>query len=381
MPERMNDAWVKVMYYISELITTNGTSTNGFTAESTSGNWIRFFPRLSQGNFSGITRTGDSGIIFSEGSHNTGGLTIAPWNNQYAGIRINNLGHVGVAEFNPQARLHVARDGRSGDNTTARTAKFESGLTNGAPDVLIVDKDNSSSRAALQVKGAGGSKNILFAASNGNLGVGMVNPTAGVEIWKDTIKLASSSNGANTWFPYTDGRVYITGNRDLGGGGDTILRSYSASGGYSEKFRIEGDTGNVGIGTTNPTHKLSVNGTIRAKEVIVESGWSDYVFEDDYRLAPLAEVEAHITAHGHLPGIPSATEIEQNGAKLSELVTLQMAKIEELTLHLIEKEKQLEEQAAEIAEVRGSNVQLSTDLSDLRRSNAQILQRLIALEN
>ena len=116
--------------------------------------------------------------------------------------------------------------------------------------------------------------------------------------------------------------------------------------------------GRVGIGTNDPTHKLSVNGTIRAKEIIVESGWSDYVFEDDYRLAPLSEVEAHIAAHGHLPGIPSATEIEQNGAKLSELVTLQMAKIEELTLHLIEKEKQLssaneriEEQSAILSSV------------------------------
>ena len=128
-------------------------------------------------------------------------------------------------------------------------------------------------------------------------------------------------------------------------------------------------TGNVGIGTTNPTHKLSVNGTIRAKEVIVESGWSDYVFEDDYRLAPLAEVEAHITAHGHLPGIPSATEIEQNGAKLSELVTLQMAKIEELTLHLIEKEKQLEAE-------RHKNENQAADLADLRRSQAQQSEQL-----
>ena len=124
------------------------------------------------------------------------------------------------------------------------------------------------------------------------------------------------------------------------------------------KRMIINNSGNVGIGTLGPSHKLSVNGTIRAKEVIVESGWSDYVFEDDYRLAPLAEVEAHITAHGHLPGIPSATEIEQNGAKLSELVTLQMAKIEELTLHLIEKEKQLssaneriEEQSAILSSV------------------------------
>ena len=154
--------------------------------------------------------------------------------------------------------------------------------------------------------------------------------------------------------------------------------SSSTDGGQTvERMRIK-HNGRVGIGTNDPTHKLSVNGTIRAKEIIVESGWSDYVFEDDYRLAPLSEVEAHIAAHGHLPGIPFATEIEQNGAKLSELVTLQMAKIEELTLHLIEKEKQLssaneriENQAAEIAEIRRNH---SQELS-------AIFDRLEALEN
>jgi len=51
----------------------------------------------------------------------------------------------------------------------------------------------------------------------------------------------------------------------------------------NEKMRIK-DNGNVGIGTINPTHKLSVNGTIQAKEVKVETGWSDYVFYDDYQL-------------------------------------------------------------------------------------------------
>ena len=135
-----------------------------------------------------------------------------------------------------------------------------------------------------------------------------------------------------------------------------------SSGDYSSDIYIDND-GKVGIGTTSPDHKLDVNGTIRAKEVIVESGWSDYVFEKDYKLAPLSEVEAHIEEKGHLPGIPSAADIEANGAKLSELVTLQMAKIEELTLHLIEKEK-------EISSIRANHT----------RELSSILQRLEALE-
>ena len=120
--------------------------------------------------------------------------------------------------------------------------------------------------------------------------------------------------------------------------------------------------------------QFDVQGTIRAEEIIVESDWSDYVFEKDYVLAPLSEVEAHIEEKGHLPGIPSTSEIEANGAKLSELVTLQMAKIEELTLHLIEKEKIIEQQSADLADLRRLNSEQSDQLT-------VIFQRLENLEN
>ena len=77
--------------------------------------------------------------------------------------------------------------------------------------------------------------------------------------------------------------------------------------------------GNVGIGTTNPgSYKLAVNGKIRAKEVVVETGWSDFVFEDDYELKPLNEVEIFIQTHKHLPDIPSAEEVSENGVALGE---------------------------------------------------------------
>jgi transposase len=110
------------------------------------------------------------------------------------------------------------------------------------------------------------------------------------------------------------------------------------------------NTGNVGIGTTNPTHKLAVNGTIKAKEVIVETaGWSDYVFADYYVLAPLAEVEAHIKEHKHLPGIPSAAQVAEGGVSIGDMQARLLAKIEELTLHAIEQGKHLDEAAALIA--------------------------------
>lgn len=110
--------------------------------------------------------------------------------------------------------------------------------------------------------------------------------------------------------------------------------------------------GNVGIGTNPGTYKLAVLGAIRAQEIVVDTGWSDYVFDDDYRLASLSEVEAHIKTKKHLPGIPSATEVAERGVSVGEMQSKLLAKIEELTLHQIEQEKKIQALSAEVSELR-----------------------------
>jgi hypothetical protein len=102
-------------------------------------------------------------------------------------------------------------------------------------------------------------------------------------------------------------------------------------------------SGNVGIGTTNPTEKLAVNGTIKAKEVKVETNWSDFVFEDDYKLQSLNEVESFIKENKHLPDIPSKAEVKENGVSLGEMDAKLLQKIEELTLYIINQEKRIKE--------------------------------------
>lgn len=117
---------------------------------------------------------------------------------------------------------------------------------------------------------------------------------------------------------------------------------------------VIGDNGNVGIGTTriDTVYKLSVKGGVRAVSITVESEWADHVFEDDYDLMPLEDVETFIEDNGHLPGIPSARSIENEGLDLGATQRLMMEKIEELTLYLLE--------------LKADNARLEAELNALR---------------
>lgn len=110
----------------------------------------------------------------------------------------------------------------------------------------------------------------------------------------------------------------------------------------TETMRILAN-GNIGVGISSPTSKFEVNGIIRAKKVIVtQSTWPDYVFETSYKLPSLESVSSFIKANKHLPEMPSASAIEKDGQDVGDIQKLLLKKVEELTLYVIEQQKEIQ---------------------------------------
>mgnify|MGYP003575864298 CR=1 FL=1 len=131
------------------------------------------------------------------------------------------------------------------------------------------------------------------------------------------------------------------------------------------------DCKNIGIGTTSPGEKLTVNGKIHAKEVKVDLNVPapDYVFEEHYKLPRLKDIKNYITQYKHLPEVPSAREMKKNGIDLSEMNMLLLKKVEELTLHLIEKEQKIDHQDTALKEVLKRIDQQQQEIDKLKAKN------------
>lgn len=288
-------------------------------------------------------------------------------------------GNVGIGNEVPDARLRVDGSGLifgEGNGLLVDTLPAASARTGfmkyGGYEGMYVAGRDTLLRLAHRTDSpavSGGTPTIredLVVAASGNVGVGTITPNYRLEVsggsivsnipWGHPWGYGVETNAAwAAWarqysFFASDG-TQLAAFGATGSSGNTldhifIGQGYNTAAASGPEWLVIKSNGNVGIGTTNPMQKLSVNGTIRAKEVIVEtSGWSDYVFAENYVLQPLAEVEAQIKQDKHLPGIPSAQQVAESGIGLGEMQAKLLAKIEELTLHQIEQEKQLRAQA------------------------------------
>ncbi|SFD51585.1 hypothetical protein SAMN05518672_102260 [Chitinophaga sp. CF118] len=212
------------------------------------------------------------------------------------------------------------------------------------------------------------SSDVAFKVNaSGNVGIGESNPTEKLMV---SGNIALSGTGAYFGVALTD-RLTYDGKYQPHYGMQWVMDSWtgagpsmwmSAYGGM--KFFTTGavrmsisDNGNVGIGTTAPgSNRLAVEGTIAARRIKVTqiTPWPDFVFDINYQLPSLQEVENYIIANRHLPNIPSAAEVAKDGQDLGEMNRILLQKVEELTLHLIEQEKRMKEMQSEITDLKKS---------------------------
>jgi hypothetical protein len=264
--------------------------------------------------------------------------------NGYDGIKamhISPTGNVGIGTTSPTSVLEVKGgsvwQGTIRVNSSAGQYSSYGWMIGDSPQWSAYVHPAEPQTGALIFANASGADLVTF-RQNGYVGIGTTVPGYKLDVRDATdAQIAAFETGSGN-----ANRIIIGANAN-----EAYVQELYSSTAKPLVFKINGEymriatNGNVGIGTTNPTQKLSVNGTIRAKEIIVDTNWADYVFEPNYRLAPLNEVENAIKQDGHLPGIPSAQEVAAHGISVGEIQATLLAKIEELTLHQIAQEKKL----------------------------------------
>lgn len=227
--------------------------------------------------------------------------------------------------------------------------------------------DNMGDHTALQNINLNGNKIVngssgiggIFVSTNGFVGVNNVNPLQKFHVLDGNILISRSRPKE---LGSTNGCLYfgdvVSANEPYGRWGIEYVNSENE--GYGLNFWKPSVTGqslengclflannsNVGIGTTNPSEKLTVNGKVLAREVIVTNDgrmWPDYVFSPDYEMMSLAELETYVNEHHHLPDVPSAIDVQEEGVSVGEMNAILLQKIEEMTLRMIEMEKRIVE--------------------------------------
>jgi len=334
---------------------------------------------------------------FNQGGKNTFMIQDYNSNNEYqkniASFQ-SETGYVGIGTNNPTSNLEVngklkfTDNGEINSNDSLHRILFRGTekkmeLRESGDIIFSAGSDIGQETGSMIIK------------SNGNVGVGTFNPTEKLEVNGNIIVNGNGADGPS----YISGRkgpggvLFLLNNSSLNDGpglvlsnsngndGNISMTSYGKSGvvsfvnyvpnvhykslmalSYDEikigsddfianctpKFHVYGKSqldGNVAIGKIAPRddYKLTVDGSILCEKIkVVTHAGADFVFEDGYSLKAINELESYVNSHKHLPDVPSANEMINDGLELTEMNILLLRKVEELTLYIIEQNKRIE---------------------------------------
>ncbi len=124
----------------------------------------------------------------------------------------------------------------------------------------------------------------------------------------------------------------------------------------------------IAIGTdsfpSDSSYRLAVEGKVIAREFKATQtpAWPDYVFLDSYPLRSIESVHRFVQKNNHLPEVPSAKEVSENGIELSEMTAILLKKVEELTLYVIQQQSQIDALSKELSIQRKTESKSNTDI-------------------
>lgn len=245
--------------------------------------------------------------------------------------------HESVAT-DPGSIIEPGRDGNPQYNyiTTLRMTNSNTGT--GASDGFLIQQYNKDMTMRQYEKGSisiqANNGTGLKLDTNGRMGVG-VEPASPYRL-----KVAGKT--------YLDGNIVSTGSltaASIVSNGALTAANIAATGSLTAvSGTLSGGLTVAGNTTLGNGFTCSYDGHVRAKEVRVTlTGWSDFVFDDGYRLPTLVELEEYVRQNRHLPGIPGEAEAMTEGVDLGEMNARLLQKIEELTLYVIDLQKQINE--------------------------------------
>ncbi|MFA8300533.1 MAG: hypothetical protein ACEPOV_10250 [Hyphomicrobiales bacterium] len=246
------------------------------------------------------------------------------WRNSNPILSVNNQNRVGINTHDPEKGFHVNTTSLfSGDIHLKTNAKMRLNSSGDDKAVLNFKLTNKGDSFTINTK----TKRSLVVSGNGNVGI-------------------------NTNFPQykLDVNIYsaIVGDLRINGAISHVGEKQFSRTNYllnDDKLVLNRSS----ITDFDGANQLDITGNMKVREdlildkvVIGTTTYPDYVFLDKYKLMPLEEVESFILENKHLPNVPSAEQVTEEGMDLAQMNVVLMEKIEELTLHAIDRNKRLE---------------------------------------
>jgi hypothetical protein len=316
--------------------------------------------------------------------------------NSNEAMRIHTNGYVGINNSAPIDRLHVVGNGLFSSTAAAPTsapliAAHSVYALPGSPDYTWYGNTTTGMfhPAVNSIGFSVGGADAIRILSNGFTGLGTITPTAMLSVHNGAVKITGVTPGFGAPEVLFGGSSSVAPNGQWGieclegtsADGLNFWRPSGASGSGGNYVMFLSNTAKIGINTGTPTAQLTVNGNMLVGDpasvtlpagykLYVQTGiltekvkvalisttdWADYVFDKGYKLKSLEEVGTFVSVNKHLPGVPSAEELkEQGGIDLGKMDAKLMEKIEELTLYIIQINKEKSELADRVAKLESS---------------------------